>query len=337
MAETQHNRPKSGNPSFWRELFGGCHDLFWRWFGLDFVADEIKTHGNAVKKAAAIRFLMLISVGTGVIVYSFTATHLTSEHDKEEKASLKDYERKIDTRDLIWRGTVKELDDTKRERDKAQQELAPWMEFANKEFRDAPLNKRLDLLFDRADTLIEGMQESSKAIMQFEAANTDAIINTIKESAGAPKNSPIANQSLVGATFNAEVFVSSNEQANTNVFGGGFVGFGQGPKAILLASGPMYLKRQLGNDQVSYSLAFSADSSKISQDQILSSLLDADYLEISFVSMPKGSVVLGGKVVVVLNGNVRLQFDVPGQTTTEANAILIPDVKPELLRVLGQK
>jgi hypothetical protein len=47
------------------------------------------------------------------------------------------------------------LADTKAERDKAQVELAPWVQLANTQFTNTPLNKRLDELFNALRTNLE--------------------------------------------------------------------------------------------------------------------------------------------------------------------------------------
>jgi hypothetical protein len=71
---------------------------------------------------------------------------------------------------MFWgRGSLKgqlgnlqrELDDTKRDRDSKATQLAPFLALANQRFESAPPDKRLDLLFDRVDKLMEAVRETA--------------------------------------------------------------------------------------------------------------------------------------------------------------------------------
>jgi hypothetical protein len=64
-----HSHPTITPPSAARKLLKGCLHLFWTWIGFDALAEDFATHENAVRKANVLRFLLVVSLLTGVFAY----------------------------------------------------------------------------------------------------------------------------------------------------------------------------------------------------------------------------------------------------------------------------
>ena len=113
---------------------------------------------------------------------------------------------------------------------------------------------------------------------------------------------------------------------------GGFLGFAKGSNALLTASSVESFGHTIGTNQVVYRavLQMSADDKMVGKP--LRDIAQSEYLQIELASMAENQKVIGGKVVVVFDGSIRAEFQIPAQQA-EGHRILVRQVQ-DVLRML---
>lgn len=133
-------------------------------------------------------------------------------------------------------------------------------------------------------------------------------------------------QPIVSCNVTATVFVKSDEKVNSHFMGGGgYVAIAQDSSTLIHASSHESWGNQLGNGIVRYMGAFimPADSSAVGKP--IQSLQKGQYLQIEFAMIPENCLVTEGKVIIVLNGLTRLEFDIPEQQS-DVRRIFVRDL-----------
>jgi hypothetical protein len=110
-------------PSTFREFVNGCHDTFWRWYGFDTLADDFKTHGGAVRKGAALRFLCGVVIVTSLLCvfcrgcYDDSAIRSSDDNARSNDDLAKSYKSQLDAANTTVVNLKVDAAETKREKD----------------------------------------------------------------------------------------------------------------------------------------------------------------------------------------------------------------------------
>lgn len=136
----------------------------------------------------------------------------------------------------------------------------------------------------------------------------------------------LLDSSIVSVIANVEVIIKSNKKVNTKHLNrGGYLAFGRGSTSLLVASASQSFEKQIGDGRVTFSGKFEMGSSDDAVDKPIRTLRKSEYAQISFLNIPVESEVLGGKVVVVINGSFRFEFGIPYQQM-KSEKIMVLDV-----------
>jgi hypothetical protein len=111
---------------------------------------------------------------------------------------------------------------------------------------------------------------------------------------------------------------------------GGFLAFGKGSDALLVTTTVDSFGNQTGSGEVLYRgmLQMPADNSAVGKP--ISILRNTEYMQAQLASLPDNCEVLTGKMICVINGSIRLQFNIPPQRSSGKN-VFVRDVKQGLL------
>jgi hypothetical protein len=121
-------------------------------------------------------------------------------------------------------------------------------------------------------------------------------------------------QPIASATANVILTIKSDNAVSSHYMDrGGGVAFAQGNSALLTASSYESWGNQMGNGEVRYTGNFTMAAVDPALGKPIEFLKQAQYIQIEFVVMPENSTVTGGKVIFVINGSMRLEFDIPKQ------------------------
>ncbi|MCX6899415.1 MAG: hypothetical protein NT105_12020 [Verrucomicrobia bacterium] len=160
--------------------------------------------------------------------------------------------------------------------------VAPLIERAGKEFPGEEINKSLKKIVDRL--------EKQNPLMQ-----------------------PIAS-----ASATVDLRIKSSDGVNAHFMDqGGYAVFGNGNTALLETASHESWGRQTGKGEVQYHGTFAMPANCPAVGKPIQFLKQAGYIQTEFFAMPTNSVVLGGEVALVINGNVRLNFTIPEQQSNE--------------------
>ncbi len=137
-----------------------------------------------------------------------------------------------------------------------------------------------------------------------------------------PFKKPIAS-----ASANVEVTIKSEEQVNVNhAFRGGFLAFVKNRKSLLLTSDTKSTERQNGKGEVVYKGNFQIKPEKSAIGKPVEILQESNLIQIKFDVIPENSSVLKGNASVVINGELRLDFEILPQQM-KGEYIFIHDIK----------
>ena len=128
----------------------------------------------------------------------------------------------------------------------------------------------------------------------------------------------VCAQSIRTATATIEVTIASGEDINTTYMGrGAYVTFGKGSESLLLMSSRQCTAKQTGNGQLVYRAVVNMDVSDAAFGKPVCFLEEAEYIQMSFLPMPKQSQVITGKITGIFNGGTVLETGIPAQETTD--------------------
>ncbi len=134
---------------------------------------------------------------------------------------------------------------------------------------------------------------------------------------------------IVSASANVEVIIKSDEQGDTRYMSeGGILAFVKNRQILLFTSTKESNVRQNGKGEVVYNGDYQIETNKsaLSIGKSVEILKDSDFIQIQFDHMPENSEVLRGNASIVINGDLRLNFEILPQKT-QGKAILIKDVE----------
>lgn len=133
------------------------------------------------------------------------------------------------------------------------------------------------------------------------------------------------------AVADIEVIVKSDEQINaTYMDRGGLLAFVKNNQSLLLVSDTKSKARQNGKGEIIYKGNFQIQSDYSQIGKPVEILQESDLIQIEFNKIPENSNVLGGKASVIINGNLRFDFEIP-QQQMNGNKIIIREIKDKFL------
>ncbi len=205
---------------------------------------ELKPWDDWFKRAwkgmqkSLILFLLLIGLPlVGVTI--FTTSEIKTHYQDALLSTTNAFFRSIiDATNSFFGGQIAQLNKdvnkfqrdyeaVRQERDKAQEELAPWIELANsQQITNGPLSKRLDKLFERVEPLTNLLNEIS-----FERPSFDLYLNNVRAANGMTISLEksrklkicIRNLSEVTADKVAVDFIAPKELEKTNLIYDGWM------------------------------------------------------------------------------------------------------------------
>lgn len=116
------------------------------------------------------------------------------------------------------------------------------------------------------------------------------------------------------AAATVEVTLKSDEQINTHYADrGGGIAFLRKGEPLLVMEDYRSNARQLGNERLVFRGDFMMDPKDVGAGKDLSSLKNADEVQIHFLKMKEGAEVVEGNVICIVNSSVRFEFGIPPQ------------------------
>lgn len=137
-----------------------------------------------------------------------------------------------------------------------------------------------------------------------------------------PLKKPIAS-----ATSHVEVTIKSDEQIDTLYWSeGGLLAFVKNNQPLLVTSATKSKARQNGKGEVIYKGDFQMQTDLSAIGKPIEILQSSDILIVKFAKIPENSKVVSGKAYAVINGNIRLEFEIPPQDMQD-DIIVIHDIE----------
>lgn len=188
----------------------------------------------------------------------------------------------------------------------AENALAPWKMFAISQYPGKSIDQALPLLLQKVDALYK--------LLEATATN--------------PLAEPIASAT---ATATVEFATTEKTSIGVNIGQGGFVAFGSGNTPLLIATTPNNIGIAAESGRGVYRIVGEAAADEPYMGKPINSLLDAKYVQVSFLKslIPANAQIIRGTVTWVINKSVTLKFDIPPQLAGEAancSKIMITDV-----------
>ena len=138
------------------------------------------------------------------------------------------------------------------------------------------------------------------------------------------------HQTIKAATATVEVFIASGDAINTHYMdSGGYLAFAKGQDALMVVTSLDCFGIQQGGNRLLYRGVFTLDATSSIIGKPISTLKDAEYVQIGFKPMAQKQQVLQGRAIVTVNDSVRLEFQVPAQQMTQ-DFIVIRDIASAL-------
>jgi outer membrane murein-binding lipoprotein Lpp len=132
---------QKSKPSTAREFWKGCRRQFWKWYGLDDVGQDVETHGAAVKKGAALRFLVVVIMATGIFVFEIRGC-VNDGAIQTLNGTVTNLNTQI-TNLNSDKNTLQALYNSD------ENALGPLRKIANEKYAASPPDKRVDLLLQQ--------------------------------------------------------------------------------------------------------------------------------------------------------------------------------------------
>ena len=142
-----------------------------------------------------------------------------------------------------------------------------------------------------------------------------------------PFKKPIAS-----AIAYVEVTIKSEEKVDTTYMAeGGYLAFAKNRKSLLLTSTTKSSARQNGKGEVVYKADFKIQDDLSAIGKPVEILQSSDLIQIMFRKIPENSDVVKGKASIVINGDMRFEFEILPQRM-QKEKILIRNIKDKFLK-----
>ena len=115
-----------------------------------------------------------------------------------------------------------------------------------------------------------------------------------------------------------EIVIQSDLKVDNNrTNNGGYLALCRDSDTLLLASSDCFYKRQGEEGKVIYRGVFQMSNTDSAVDRSINELDENEYLKIGFFAAPKNSIVVDGKVIIIINNSQRFDFQIPPQKMQE--------------------
>ena len=143
-----------------------------------------------------------------------------------------------------------------------------------------------------------------------------------------PFKKPIAS-----AFANVEVTIKSEEQVDTTYMSqGGLLAFVKNRQSLLLTADTKVRAYQTGKGEVVYRGTFTiVPDHRSALGKPVEILRESDLIQIEINKIPENSEILKGNASVVINGDLRLDFEILPQQQMQGKKIIIREIKNKFL------
>jgi hypothetical protein len=142
------------------------------------------------------------------------------------------------------------------------------------------------------------------------------------------------NRPLASVSANIEVVIESSAEHFDHLWDVGcFMAFGKGSEAFLTARSVDSFRESIGTNELRYTATVQMPANDKMVGKTIRSIADAEYIQIEFGGMGETEKIIRGKAVVVFNGNINAEFNVPAQTTS-GRRILVRNIQGELRSIV---
>lgn len=197
-------------------------------------------------------------------------------------------------------------------------------------------NSRLESALREAERENRGLRETvapllARAAREFPGEEINLSLKKLLEQleADRPSNKPLASASMT-----VQVVIDSSAQVNNYFMNkGGYAAFCNGQNALMLTSSNESFGNTISTKEVRYRAVFQMPADDKMVGRPLRELLEAEYLQIEFLTMDENQTVKYGHAIVVLNDGFRVEFDIPPQIS-QGRRIFVRDVQDRLRSLL---
>ena len=195
--------------------------------------------------------------------------------------------------------------------------------------------ERLQTTLRESERENRGLRETvapllARAAKEFPGEEINASLKKLVEKleADRPGNRPLAS-----ASASVEVVIELPDQVGSHFMDqGGYLVFGKGPDAMLVTSSVDSFGNTVGKNEVQYRSVFQMPAQDKMVGKPLRSIGDAEYIQIEFAAMGENKKVLRGKAVIVFNGGLRAEFDIPTQKA-DGRRVFVRDVQTSIRNI----
>lgn len=111
-----------------------------------------------------------------------------------------------------------------------------------------------------------------------------------------------------------EIVIQSDQKVDNNrIDSDGYLALCRNSDTLLSASSDRFYIRQSEEGKVIYRGVFQISDTDSAVGRPIYELDETEYLEIGFFAVPKNSIVVGGKVIIIINTSKRFDFQIPPQ------------------------
>ena len=193
-----------------------------------------------------------------------------------------------------------------------------------------------DLIIQNKNAEIERLERQlipfrTFALQKYAGPEQDALRKLAKELEELKSHVNPFKKPIASASANVEVTIKSEEQVDTNyIASGGYLAFVKNRKSLLLISDRTSTARQNGKGEVVYKGDFQIQIDNSAIGKPVEILQESDLIQLEFNQIPENSSVLKGNVSVVINGDLRRDFEILPQQM-QGKTIIIRDIKNKFL------
>jgi hypothetical protein len=121
-------------------------------------------------------------------------------------------------------------------------------------------------------------------------------------------------QPIRSATSTVEIVIESDKEINTTYMDrGGYIAFGKGNEALVTMASTQCRARQMGESKVLYRGVFNMDAKDQAVGKPLNYLKETEFIQISFLPMPKETNVISGEAICTFNNLIQIKITIPSQ------------------------
>lgn len=289
------------------KLFGAILSDMAEYVGVSNTYDALRQDFAEMRKAW--KTLLALGLLVAGAIWYFAYGHYSSRIEDETLELKEDYDRKVGSRNREAEKLRHEATALRAERDKAQLELAPWKERAQKEFP-----------FDDVTLALAKLD-----------AKTETVLAMFRSSIVNPLNEPIVSASCFITLYTDQ----DTGDGGGHMGNGAYAAFGAGGVALLSA----VVREHVTKPNGIFEFRAMAGVSDPLIDKPVHSITSATFIQINVAkgAFKDAPQISGGVVVWVINNRISLRYGIPKQKAELIDdknyKILVPDLRAGLLQL----